>query len=294
MNYKESDINEKIDKIVSGSTSDIEFFSDTDSEYADTIIRYTKKDIEKEIKILINNYWQDPKDLPESHAVLISYKRLSLCYSLMDDEGKKMIKNIVAKQHRPSDIKDGTVGAFIFGCINNDYDNIDMNCSIHCANSIGYGSCNKQLWVQKGKFPHRYVRSNNPPNKDEAYIYVDEYFVGFSREEISDFKRARVKNATVLVTKNGKHFTRIPKTEIRSLPLIDDTENVNIDNATIINPYANLESEIIEPDIPRSRTNLYIIIIVFIAVILIAIVFLNKVNYSDKKDGGSAVNRDKA
>ena len=96
-----------LEKIISDS-SDIEFFSSSEAE-PDTqnlMLKITEKEIEDCIKILVNNHWQKPGKLPEGHAVLSSYKILSLSYTIMDDTNKKLIRDIISKQYVPSSSRD--------------------------------------------------------------------------------------------------------------------------------------------------------------------------------------------
>ena len=223
-----------LEKIISDS-SDIEFFSSSEAE-PDTqnlMLKITEKEIEDCIKILVNNHWQKPGKLPEGHAVLSSYKILSLSYTIMDDTNKKLIRDIISKQYVPSSISPGTIGSFLFGCINQDYGEVDRHCSPLCLGGMDSKPCEKQMWTQSGEKPRRFIRMNNS-DASEAYVYVEKGFVGFTEQEISDLQEANVSIVTVLNTRDGRHYTKFKNKKISECPMLVERNDRNNNTNTNI------------------------------------------------------------
>ena len=135
---------------------------------------------------------------------------------------------IIEEQFRPTIIKIGTAGAYLWGCNQNYYGNVSKSCSALCNNGLQYNNnydntCQYQIWTYDKE-----LTSKGEISTSKAYIYVPINWNGFKLKDIEKLKNSNVLYATVLTTENSQHKRIIPITSIDNLPIIKDyIEDVN-------------------------------------------------------------------
>ena len=183
----------------------------TDGESESEIVSVDRRDLKEAISCLANNHWHKPSDLPTNHKVVKSYNLVNLVVSLAKEDEMRMINDIINKQYRPVRITEGTVGAFLFGCKQKDYGDVNRDCSPLCINALGHDKCQHQVWVDQGSTPSRFIRINVPdPPSEIAYVYAKKGFSGFNSNDLSDFGSAGVKKVQVYITEDTTHSLEIP------------------------------------------------------------------------------------
>jgi len=131
------------------------------------------------------------------------------------------IYSIIDEQFRPTIIKVGTAGSYLWGCNQNYYGNVSKSCSALCNGGLIYNNsdnkCQYQIWTYDEELTSKGEFSNS-----KAYIYVNEGWKGFKSWDIDKLKNRNVLFATVLTTENSQHKTIIPITSVDNLPIIKD------------------------------------------------------------------------
>jgi len=129
--------------------------------------------------------------------------------------------DIIKQQFRPTIVKVGTAGAYLWGCDQNFYGNVSKSCSPLCSGGISYNNdtntCQYQIWTYDKE-----LKNIDKASSNIAYIYVGEYWQYFKKSDIKLLKDANVEFVIVLRTEDGKHKTVIPITNINILPVIQE------------------------------------------------------------------------
>ena len=117
------------------------------------VVKITSHDLEEMISFLADNHHFYPEMLAEDDPILLKFNMFKTTISyLRGKEDYDLLYEIVNRQYRPSVIKDETIGAFLFGCMQQDYGDIDRGCTIACLNSFNQDHqpliCSYQLWLQ--------------------------------------------------------------------------------------------------------------------------------------------------
>nr|QBK90753.1 MAG: hypothetical protein LCPAC201_00540 [Pithovirus LCPAC201] len=216
------------------------------------VVKITSHDLEEIILFLANNHHFYPEKLPEDHPVLLKLNMFKTTISyLRGKEDYDLLYEIINRQFRPSVIKDETIGAFLFGCMQQDYGDIDRGCTISCLNSFNPDhqplTCSYQLWIQKikgndnrddenvrFKLFHDGINSNvsqsnflgigyvSPDKPSRAIIYINLDFDGFREEELRLFVTNGVTMAELMI-KDGSRYKRVhPLTLLEKLPQINE------------------------------------------------------------------------
>nr|QBK89561.1 MAG: hypothetical protein LCPAC001_00710 [Pithovirus LCPAC001] len=162
-------------------------------------------DFQRQIHILLEKqHYSINTDDPKIKDVLNKFIRV---YNSGNTFNKKKINKYISKLYRPSEINPKTIGSYLFGCLQNNYGEIDKKNSILSYESVGceYISPTRQIWYQNGKFPNRFQQQNYPEKDDRAYIFVKDDFKEFTVEEIQMFKDYEILKGTILKTSNSKH-----------------------------------------------------------------------------------------
>ena len=167
------------------------------------------------IEILAENY-----DTPIEQ--LEDYKNI-IEENLEDPE----LYNIIQEQFRPTILKIGTAGAYLWGCDQNFYGNVSKSCSPLCSGSINYNNeaktCQYQIWTYDTE-----LSSKDKVSSNIAYIYVSKNWISFKKSDIETLKNSNVEFVSVFRTENSKHDTIIPITNVDSLPILDDLSQEEI------------------------------------------------------------------
>jgi len=159
------------------------------------------------------------------------------------------IVNILNRQYRPTSLKIGTVGAFLWGSNQNYYGAVNKACSAFTNNSLLRNineNCQYQIWNYNKTLE---LLENNSNSK--AYVYVNSDWQGFQNLDIDILKNSGVEYVSVIKTENSKHEILIPMTAIQNLPIIKEY----IEERVII----------------EEKSNLYfylILLIIFIAIVI--------------------------
>ena len=206
------------------------------------------------IKTLAENY-----DTPLSQ--LQQYKEV-VEQNLNNPELFQLIKG----QFRPTSLKVGSAGAYLWGCDQNYYGNVSKSCSALCNGAIQYNNslntCQYQIWTYDNEelIPVRNISNSR------AYIYVDKNWLGFLEKDIEKLKNSNVSFATVLTTVDSQHETLTEMTSVDNLPIIKDYEK-----------YENYENIAIE----TSSSSLYYWLLVFIIIIVSSYYMFTKLYNSE-------------
>ena len=166
----------------------------------------------------------------------------------------------------PSNIEIGTVGAFLFGCRQSSYGDINRECSPLCIgslpNSMEVETCDNQVWILK-KDGLSIVENENFSNN--AVIYTNDNFDGMSSAEISTLKNNYVSNISMYTTEKSKHWLMSQNISIKDIPRKKKKPQRSFS-------LRSLSSEILEK---KSPSKVFIIIIV-VVILLIIIMLLMK------------------
>ncbi len=202
-----------------------------------SIAEVTENDLETAIEHLASFY-----DISLDHLGLD--QELSRCYNLVKwvdsvwsgTPDHKKLDLIIGKQFRPSEVKQYTIGSFLFGCYQITYGDISKKCSPLCVGQVDSKStCSQQIWIQKehnGK--NRFLRIKSE-DSDKGYIYLNDNFGGFTTVEINLLKDSGLKKAKLFQTKRGKHFMLHPMADIDELPIVNVKKNwINFTGSSIV------------------------------------------------------------
>lgn len=133
----------------------------------------------------------------------------------------KKYSKILLNQFRPTIIKVGTVGSFLFGCFQNFYGDMHKICSPLCIGNLSISSdddCEYQVWIQDPIGEYKAITTNS---NNHAYVYTNEEPLLFSTHAITKFREAGIKYVQVFSTKDSKHQIRTKIRPISQLPLHD-------------------------------------------------------------------------
>lgn len=167
----------------------------------------------KQLANLIENSDVKIIDLNKSKNIKLYDEYLKILS--LKEENREKFDALLIEEFRPSIIEEGTLGAFLFGCSQGTYGDINSNCSPLCTEEIN--TCEYQIWsYNKDTSTFRQI---NPSHVGKGFIFVDEDFVGFTKEEIKNFKAKGLLLAQVLRTRYGKHYIIQRFGEVNNLPL---------------------------------------------------------------------------
>lgn len=161
-------------------------------------ISYDK--IQSSLKLLIENYDMELVELSDYKNLYDAYKIITY----VKEVDQTLLSSILVYQYRPSDIKIGTLGSFLFGCMQDYYGETNKECSPLCIeNKIDENTeCEYQVWIQMKNNCIEYI--NNSKNS-HAYIYLLTKNHIFESKDIEKLRDNGVKYAQLVLTKNSKH-----------------------------------------------------------------------------------------
>jgi len=152
-----------------------------------------------------------------------------------DNRDDPNIYNYINEQFRPMNLKIGTNGAYLWGCDQNYYGNVNQACSALC-NGINFNenfqTCQYQIWIYKDQL----ILSDNI-SSPKAYIYVESDWEGFKNKDLEILKENGVKFATILNTENSKHNIILPITDVNDLPIKKEENIIYIENVSYTKYY---------------------------------------------------------
>jgi len=167
--------------------------------------------LRKAIETLAENY-DTPLEYLEEHKNIVEE-------NLENPE----LYNILQEQFRPTIIKIGTAGAYLWGCDQNYYGNVSKSCSPLCSGGISYNTekesntCQYQIWTYDKE-----LKNQENILSSMAYIYVNNDWNGFKKSDIETLKNNNVEFVSILKTDNSRHYTEIPMSNIDSIPVIEE------------------------------------------------------------------------
>jgi hypothetical protein len=169
--------------------------------------------MEEAIQFLANNY-----DLNVNDPIVAN------AYNFVKSNEKNMdtsqIVNILNQQFRPTSLKVGSVGAYLWGSSQNYYGPVTKSCSALSNGSLLHDtneSCQYQIWTYDKE-----LTSTGHSSSSRAYIYVNSDWQGFENEDIDKLKNFGIEYAAILTTENSKHEILIPITSIQNLPILKE------------------------------------------------------------------------
>ena len=144
------------------------------------------------IRILAENY-----DLEMDDPIVMDSMEI-----VKNAEKGEISKNL-KKYYRPTTLKIGTVGAFLWGGLQNYYGEVSKSCSALNNGSLfeNEETCQYQIWTYKNGI----MKLQGDSLSSKAYIYVEEGWQGFNYSDIEKLKEGGIENATVLNTIDNKH-----------------------------------------------------------------------------------------
>jgi len=179
--------------------------------------------LKNDIQVLADNHDKPLNDYLE-------YKQI-----IEDNKDDPNIYNYINEQFRPMNLKIGTNGAYLWGCDQNYYGNVNQACSALC-NGINFNAnfqtCQYQIWIYKDQL---FLSDNISSPK--AYIYVESDWIGFKNKDLEILKENGVKFATILNTENSKHNIILPITDVNDLPIKKEENIIYIENVSYTKYY---------------------------------------------------------
>jgi len=229
-----------------------------------------KDKLETYVKILTNNYqlkFREANQNPDISNIINIISRENQI------NNHTLIPTIL-KEYRPSQLLPDTIGSFLFGCLQQTYGDVPLECSPLCAygikdnNELEIKKCQHQIYVQYNEeLNNRFFKLNDNYSK-HAYLFVHLDFMGLTPKEKQFFKDNGVYKIHVLLTHNSKHHSIIKMRDIDDLPNIENFEGIN---------YATSESSLVTNIKENDETeNVYLYVIISIAMIVILAAAYNR------------------
>ena len=178
-------------------------------------------DLEASLDLLVKNLDTHPDQIAKSDPVNTAYENVKLFISMFygREEYPKIVE-ILKKYPRPASVTDGTIGAFLFGCLQDSYGDISNKfCSPLCLQGVlpndDSSFCPYQVWM----LTDTTFEPLSENSSDRAYIFSSSANPKFTPQQISLLKSQNVQMAQVLRTVDSKHTTIIPLSELDNLPV---------------------------------------------------------------------------
>lgn len=220
------------------------------------------------LKVLTKHQYLDITTLPENDELFAIYQKFIGIVEQSDN--LQEIIDILKNNHQPSNIEPGTIGAELYGCLQNYYGDIDKDCSALCMNSIFNKSfCTKQIWVQTvDDSDMRLIRISGDNDIKAGYIYINKNFLYFTKTEKQLLSNSGLKYGQILDTNFSKHYAKTRMISIDDLPDID-----NINNKSEVEHWRieHTEKSNVKHDIQNDTNNYTAIIIIFLLILLVII-----------------------
>ena len=222
-----------------------------------------KDKLETYIKILTDNYQLKFSDANKDPNLNNIINIISKENQINNDT---LIPTIL-KEYRPSQLLPDTIGSFLFGCLQQTYGDVPLECSPLCAygikdnNELEIKKCQHQIYVQYSEdLNNRFFKLNDNYSR-YAYLFVHLDFLGLTQKEKQFFKDHGVYKLHVLLTHNSKHHSIIKMRDINDLPNIETLEGINY--VTSDTPSVDVVTKNDDLD------NVYLYIIISISIIFI-------------------------
>lgn len=166
---------------------------------------------------------------------------------------KGEISKILKKYYRPTTLSMGTVGAFLWGGIQNYYGEVSKSCSALNNGSLfeNEETCQYQIWTYKNAT----LKLQGDSLSSKAYIYVEDGWQGFNYCDIEKLKDGGIENACILNTIDNKHSILLKMCPITHLPILKNFDDEDHE-----------KEELIEKE--KSSLPYYIFLLIFLIIFI--------------------------
>ncbi len=177
-------------------------------------------EIQNYISILGNNHNILIKDIKFDNIIHNAYINIKEWVDkLYNTNNYFLITETIDNQYRPSQLKPGSIGAFLWGCSGNYYGDVSKSCSNLCLNGIPFNQmevCQYQIWKYNNNI---LIKENNVQN-DIAYIYVNDDWKGIDEQNYILLKTNNVKYILIVTTNNSRHYVKNKIQELDQMNII--------------------------------------------------------------------------
>ena len=232
----------------------------------------------KSLKLLANNHTKPIKDLtPELKEAYNIVK--THVVSLHSGPGYKVVKQYIAKLTRPGTITHGTLGSYIWGCVQECYGDVDKHCTPLCINSIPYETnetpnCQHHI-ITRDTTEDGEIRltclncdSSGKNHINTGILYVNSDIDTLTGQEIEFLKGLGISQLSILIKDGYKYHKKIDMMPIDRLTT--SQPQTSIPKGFIQSPMNIVEKQ--EEKTGQSNTYLgWILLVVLIIIFLIAI-----------------------
>jgi hypothetical protein len=184
--------------------------------------------LEKYIKILTDNYQLKFSDIEKDSKLDIAMRTIEEA----NNKGDLELPGSILKQYRPSELRPDTIGSFLFGCLQQTYGDVPMECSPLCAYGIKSNDemevkkCSNQIYVQyTNELNNRFYKLYECDSR-QGYLFVHINFMGITKREKKFFIDNGIYRLQILVTHNSKHHTVIKMRDIDDIPIIEEFDGI--------------------------------------------------------------------
>lgn len=231
----------------------------------------------KSLGLLAANYKKSIDDLtPELRDAYNVVK--THVVALHSNPGYKVVKQYIAKLTRPSHISHGTLGSYIWGCVQECYGDIDKHCTPLCINSIPYDTnevpnCQHHIitrdTTEDGEIRLTCLNCNSTGQHiNTAMLYVNTDIDTLTGQEIEFLKGLGISQLSILIKDGYKYHKKIDMMPIDRLST--SQPQTSIPKGFIQSPMNIVEKK--EEKTDQSNTYLgWILLVVLIIIFLIAI-----------------------
>lgn len=180
----------------------------------------------------------------------------------------KRLNKALDKCYWPTNLEPGTVGAFLFGCRQSSYGDVNRECSPLCIESLPCDNhnsvCDQQVWsLNNIQGEDRLVLIQDNSDSSQAYIYVGDRFDGLSSNELRQLKDHGVGNVSLYTTENSKHWAMSRNLSINKIPRKMKTPRRSFS-------LRSLGSEMLEE---KASSKLIFFVIIIVIIVILVIIF---------------------
>jgi hypothetical protein len=163
------------------------------------------------------------KELAENYDLDIDSPLVHASYEIVKNSDKNEISKILKKYYRPTILHTNTIGAYLWGGLQNYYGEVSKSCSVLSNGSFfdNEETCQYQIWTYKNGI----MKLRGDSLSSKAYIYVEEDWQGFNYSDIEKLQEAGIENAAVLNTIDNKHSILLKMCPLTHLPVLKNFED---------------------------------------------------------------------
>ena len=257
------------------------------------LITIKRNELESAIQDLARNPRVILKDLPKDHPLTEAVKLVKLAATILKGNRYSILLDILDKQERPTILIPDSASAFLFGSYQDCYGDVERHCSPLAIGSIERSesdntTCEAQVWVIRTVGDKKYYSAVTRQDSNQAYVFVDSRFLGFTPHEIELLKKSGVEYVMVLNTEHSRHETLMPMTYLDACPILS-TKGSNVELSFDNYPGSSYVTETKDYIVPvennkseEPSNNLYIGLAVLVVIIaLIVGFFMGRANISN-------------